>query len=262
MPNYVVKVFPKDSIKLAQEPTEALFNQILATLESLPALVFNRELKKPRAGFDTSSISIADYGIEAIYLVEKELIIPTIDGDVREFQKIAVPGKYIFEQGVLLISNSSEAIIEKVSAAWSQLLFPTRIISPITLEIPKEKFHEIIYTSAKTVIRADHTESKGLERIHLKAFDLTNKEWYKEEGFDFDSAERYDFIASLPESFGGKTVICKMYRNGRFVIYQNARFSEKEFEQIQLFLVKKIAEILGSPLCQHGASEMQMRLNL
>jgi hypothetical protein len=52
-----------------------------------------------------------------------------------------------------------------------------------------------------------------------------------------------------------------MYRNCRFVIYQSAKFSETEFEQIQLFLVDKIAEVLGSPLCKYGASEMQVKLN-
>jgi len=262
MPNYVIKLLPKDSVKLAQEPIESIFNRISTTLNSSSSLIFDKDTKKPRTGFDSYSLKITDYGIKATYIVEKELIIPTVEGDIREFQMIAIPGKYILKQGILLISNSSDPIIEKVSIAWAELIFPSLIISPRTLEITKEQFHEIIFASARTVIQASHTESKGLDRISLKAFDLTNKKWYKEEGFGTDTAERFDFIPSLPESFQGKTVICKIYRDGRFVIYQNAKFSDSEFEEIQLFLVDKIAKVMGSPLCKYGPSEMQEKLVL
>lgn len=260
MPNYVIKVFPKDSIKVAQEPIDSIFKRISATLESSPTLIFNKELKKPRTGFDFSSLAVTEYGIKATYIVEKELIIPTVDGDVREFQMIAIPGKFILNQGILLISNSSDPLIEKASSAWSELLFPKRIISPFSIEISKEQFHQIIHASAKTVIQISHTETKGLDKIQLKAFDLTNKEWYKEEGFDSDAVERFSFIPSLPDAFGGKTVICKMYRDGRFVIYQSAKFTDDEFEQIQLYLVNKIAGVVGSPLCRFGAAEVQEKL--
>ena len=260
MPNYVVKVFPKDSVKFVQEPMDSVFKKISSTIESTPALIFNKDLKKPRTGFDFSSLEMTSCGIKATYIVEKELNIPTVEGDIREFQMIAIPGKFIFNQGILLISSSSDPLIEKVSGAWAELLFPTRIISPFTIDFTKEQFHQIINASAKTVIGISHTETKGLDKIQLKAFDLTNKEWYKDEGFDSDEVERFSFIPSLPDSFKGKTVICKMYRDGRFVIYQSAKFSEEEFEQIQLFLVNKIAEVVGSPLCQFGASEVQEKL--
>jgi hypothetical protein len=201
-----------------------------------------------------------NYGIKATYIVEKELVIPTVDGDVREFQMITIPGKFILDQGVLLISNSSDPLIEKVSNAWAELLFPTRIVLPTSIEITQDQFHQIIHASAKTVIQISHLESKGLDKIQLRAFDLTNKEWYKEEGFDSDAVERFSFIPALPDAFEGKTVICKMYRDGRFVIYQSAKFSDEEFDDIQLFLVNKIAEVVGSPLCQHGATEVQEKL--
>jgi hypothetical protein len=260
MPKYVVKVLPKDSIKYLQEPIDTIFQRISETLESSPTLTFHKELKKPRIGFDLSSLKITNYGIKITYIIEKELIIPTVEGDVREFQKIAIPGKLILDEGVVLISNSSDTLIEKVSNAWAELLFPSYIPSLLTLKFEKEQFHQIIRASTKTVIQTSHTETKGLDKIQLRAFDLTNKEWYKEE-FDSDTVDRISFIPLLPESFGGKTVICKMYRDGRFVIYQSAKFSEAEFEQIQLFLVKKIAEILGSPLCHYGAPEIQMKLD-
>ena len=141
MPNYVVKVLPKYSVKFAQEPIDSIFKRLAVTLESSPSLIFNKDLKKPRTGFDFSSLEMTDYGIKAIYIIEKELIIPTVDGDVREFQMIAIPGKFILDQGVLLIANSSDPLIEKVSAAWAELLFPTRIISPLALEIP-EHLHQ------------------------------------------------------------------------------------------------------------------------
>lgn len=260
MPNYVVKVFPKDCIKFTQEPVDSILKRISTALESSSALIFNRELKKPRTGFDPSSLIATHYGIKATYIVEKELVIPTVDGDVREFQMIAIPGKFILSQGILLISNSSDTLIEKVADAWAELIFPTRIISPSSIEITQDQFHQIIHAAAKTVIQISHTESKGLDKIQLKAFDLTNKEWYKEEGFDTDAVERFSFIPALPEAFEGKTVICKMYRDGRFVIYQSAKFTDDEFEQIQLFLLNKIAEVVGSPLCQYGATEVQEKL--
>jgi hypothetical protein len=260
MPNYVIKVFPKDSVKKAQEPIDSIFKRVSATLEASHSLVFNRDLKKPRTGFDFSSLAMMDYGFKATYIIEKELIIPTVDGDVREYQMIAISGKYIFEQGILLISSSSDPIIEKVTNAWTDILFPTRIFEPYTIDFTKEQFHDIINASAKTVIGISHTDAKGLDRIQLKAFDLTNKEWYKAEGFDSNEVERISFIPALPNTFEGKTVISKMYRNGRFVIYQSAKFSEDEFEQIQLFLVNKIAEVVGSPLCKYGAAEVQEKL--
>lgn len=261
MPNYVVKVFPKDSEKIAQEDIEKVFNRVTKTLKSSPNLLFNRELKKPRTGFDFSSLVMTDYGIKATYIVEKELIIPTVDGNIREYQMITIPGKYIFNQGALLISNSSDPLIKKVSTAWAELLFPTRVFLPASIEITKDQIHQI-YASAKTVIQVSHIESKGLDKIQLKAFDITNKEWYKEEGFDSDTVNSFTFIPALPNTFQGKTVICKMYHDGRFVIYQSAKFSDEEFEEIQLFLLNKIIEVVGSPLCKHGAAEVQEKLTV
>ncbi len=260
MPNYVIKLFPKDSVKFSQQPVESILKQISSTIESMPTLTFNKDLKKPRNGFDFTTLEMSSYGIKATYIVEKEINIPTVEGSIREFQMIPIPGKFIFNQGILLISSSSEPIIEKVTSAWAELLFPTRVITPVTINLTKEQFHQIINISARTVIGTSHTETKGLDKIQLKAFDLTNKEWYKEEGFDFDEVERFSFIPTLPNSFKGKTVICKMYRDGRFVIYQSAKFTEEEFEQIQLFIIDKIAEIVGSPLCQFGSSEFQEKL--
>lgn len=260
MPNYVIKVFPKDSVKFGKEPKDSILKKISSKLESTPSLLFNKELKKPRAGFDLSSLEVTDYGVKLTYIIEKELVIPTVEGSIREYQMMAIPGKFIFDQGILLISSSSESLIEKGSNAWAELLFPTRSLSPGPIDFTKEQFRQIIEASAKTVIDISHVETKGLDKIQLKAFDLRNKEWYKEEGFDSENAERFSFIPSLPDSFMGKTVICKMYRDGRFVIYQSAKFTEEEFEQIQLFLVNKIAEVVGSPLCRFGASEVQEKL--
>jgi hypothetical protein len=260
MPNYVIKVFPKDSVKFAQEPKDAVLKKISQKLESTPSLLFNKELKKPRSGFDPTSLEMTDYGVKLTYIVEKELVIPTVEGSIREYQMIAIPGKFIFEQGILLISNSSDTLIEKGSNAWAELLFPTRSLSPSPIDFTKEQFHQIIEASARTVLDISHIETKGLDKIQLKAYDLRNKAWYQEEGFDSENAERFSFIPNLPDSFKGKTVICKMYRDGRFVVYQSAKFSEDEFEQIQLFLINKIAKTVGSPLCKFGASEVQEKL--
>lgn len=262
MPSISIKVLPKDSTKYFQESIDMIYEKRIEKSNSLSSQLFNKNLKKPRSGFDHSSFSIMKYGIKATYIIEKEINIPTVDGIIKEYQKIEVPGIFIPKQGIILISNSSESIIEKVSIAWAELLFPEKLIVPTTLQIPKEKFSEIRSLSARIVIQISHTESKGLEEIKLRGYDITNKEWYKEEGFNSDSTERFDFIPSLPDDFGNRTTVCRMYRNGRFVIYYNSKFSESEFEDIQLFLIKKIAEVLGSPLCNYGATDIQEKLNI
>ena len=261
MPNYIIKVFPKDSIKLIQEPIDSIFKKFSSNLNTNSSLIFNLDSKKPREGFDLSSLKITDYGIKATYIFEKSMNISTVEGNINEYQKIAIEGKFIIKQGILILINSSDVVTEKISKIWANMLFPTHIVTLVDVEISKDQFHQLRISCGSTITEILHTESKGLDKIQLKAVDLPNKEWYKEEDFDSANIERCTLIPTLPNSLRGKTVVCKVYRNGRFVIFQNSNFTADEFEQIELFLVDKIIEVLGSPLCQLGKSEKQTKLN-
>ena len=126
MPNYIIKVFPKDSIKLIQEPIDSIFKKFSSNLNTDSSLIFNLDSKKPREGFDLSSLKITDYGIKATYIFEKSMNISTVEGNINEYQKIAIEGKFIIKQGILILTNSSDVLTEKISKIWANILFPTR----------------------------------------------------------------------------------------------------------------------------------------
>jgi hypothetical protein len=261
MPNYTIKVFPKDSINLLNEPIDEIIGKISSCFKTDSSLLFNLESKKPREGFDLTSLKKTGYGIKAKYILEKKVNFTTIEGNINDFQKIEVEVKFIVEQGIFILKNSSDTLDEKLSKIWANILFPTHVVSLTDIEISKDQFHQLRTVCNSTMTEIIHTESKGLEKIQLKAIDLPNKEWYKKEDFDSANIEKCTMILTLPDSFGGKTVVCHIYRNGRFVIYHKASFADDEFEQIELFIVNKIIEILGSPLCRFGDKEKQTRLN-
>lgn len=260
MPSYSIRILPVNSNKISQEQIDEIAKIITGKVIATPAVIFEQSAKQPREGFDSSSVDVTEYGIKANYILEEELIVPTMDGDTKYFQKTIIESKLICKEGILLITSTSDKV-DTVSKKWADIMFPTKIISCKNLEITREQLQQIIKDYAKTVIGISHIECKGLDKIRMVAYDLPNKEWYKKEGFDSDQVEQITFIPNPPPNLI-KTPICRIYRNGKLVIYHNAKFSEDEFERIELYLIDILSQVLGSPLCKHGIMASQGKLLL
>lgn len=259
MPNYTIMLLPPNSNKIQKDKLVEIATVMNGNTVSTPPIIFGSEAPHPRSGFDASSIVVTDYGIKAKYLIEEEVIIPTADGEVKNFRIVVIPGKFITKEGVLLISGSADKV-NAVAGKWADVFFPAKIVNCKGINLSLEQLHKVVNDNARTIIEISHVECKGLEKIRMKAYDLPKKEWYKEEGFEEYGVDHMTFVPNLNGELAKKTPICRLHRSGRFVIYRNSNFSDEEFEQIELQLVDMIAETLGRPLCKFGSSSSQGRL--
>ena len=259
MPGYSIRILPPSSNKIPSAKIEEFAQVMNGKIASTPPQIFDLTSKPPRKGFDASSVKVVDYGLKATYLLEEEVIIPTAAGDAKNFRKITIECKFIRKEGILLISSSTDNV-DIVSKAWADVFFPDKLVNCPGIELNLTQLHELVNNHARTVIDISHVECKGLEKIRMKAYDLPKKDWYKDEGFDSFKVDQITFIPKLTSALANRTPICRVYKSGRFVIYHNAKFSNDEFEQIELQIVDMISKILGGPLCKAGSSTNQGRL--
>jgi len=257
---YSVRVLPPNSNKLTSEHIDRSLSAMSGRATSTPLVTFERDAQSPRQGFDPSSVERTEYGFKANYLLEEEITIPTISGEKKEFRVQRFEGKFIKKEGVLLIASALPKRVDDVCKKWIDVMFPEKIVSCEGLKLSQDQLHNIIKNHAKTVIQVSHIKCKGLDKIRIHAYDLTNKKWYRDEQFESDQVEQITFIPILSGSLEKKTAICRIYYDGKFVIYHNAKFSEQEFTQIELHIVDVLAEIFGSPLCHLGSRSSQNRL--
>jgi hypothetical protein len=255
-----IKILPGNADKIFDQKIIDIVESFQRSSIEQSLIIFDQSSKKPRKGFLPDSAKVTDYGMTITYVFEKGIIIPTFEGDKKEFQTITAECKFIKKEGILLISSNNAKLIDEVANSLANIFFPKIVAECFELNFSSDDLHSIIEKGARIVIEAIHYKTKGLDQIRLKAFDIQKKDWYIEEGFDSENVERYMFIPNLTGELAKKTVVCNIYKNGRFVIYQKQTFGEKEIEEIQFFIVKMISEILGSPLCQYGQTGSQAKL--
>jgi hypothetical protein len=252
-----VKILPANANETAPQKVIDIVDHLKSSDSSI---IFHPNSKKPRKGFQSSSAEITDYGMKVKYILEKEVIIQTFEGDKQEYQTIFAECKFIKQEGILLISSNSAKLTDEVANIVAELLFQDMVVKCVDLDLTQEQLQSIIEKGARTVIEVHLPQTKGLDQIRLKAYDIQNKEWFIEEGFASENVERYTFIPNLSGAFAKKTVICNLYKNGRFVIYQKQSFGEEEIENIQFYILKMISDVLGSPLCKYGQMGGQAKL--
>ena len=105
---------------------------------------------------------------------EEKIMIPTAEGDIVEFKKTSVGGKFIKNQGILLIGASTDSIAKKVTKKWLETLFPERIIPIEFLKISQNNLSTFVTNHARTVIAISHSEVKGLQTIRNRIGNMSS----------------------------------------------------------------------------------------
>lgn len=260
MATYSLRILPIGSNALPGESIEQAIGVIRGTISSTPSMVFEQDAPMPRSGFSPSSVVQTDYGFRANFLVEEQVSIPTIDGEKKEFRIKSIVGKYLKKEGILLIGTTTPKLAETICDKWLGVLFPDKIVTCVGLKLDHDQFIKILKDHSRTLIEVSHVKCKGVDKIRIHAFDLMNKDWYLNEHFESEQLEQITFVPILTGDLAKKTPICRIYRDGKFVVYDNSKFSEPEFERIEQHVVDILAQIFGSPLCHLGARGSQTRL--